>query len=584
MDQIDREIQLEKYFRDERVSSRLVELEAKYSLEQKNVDLPFLIQHLRAGEFELDDLVSIFIDLYHLPADTAFDLNSELYDDVLEPVEEFLSEQHEEYIATGVMASQKLLKDEEDELEDASDKVALLIPSTFQGKLIQEIIRSTATEMEDPLMQKRLENVIRARLKDIRDDRETKDVFMRGIKVGGLEFPEEEAEALLQLIRSRSVEYQKFEKQDLAPLIPLQVKESIVRSKDVKRVAEEEKKKTEEVLKMRTAGVTDPATKTQLEFYGGTASPQTLIRKGEEPAETSLRKGEGQTEPPVSFRSKGGLTGMTVPISKDLPLNRSISGVLDAPRISTSPWKESLRENDFDHQLLPPHPVFAKEEPKPVLIYRGTGETQIPPQPPLRKMGEQTEPQVSPGSNGGLSRVTEEAQNQSPTLTAQKPLQQRRADVVNKRLIKRESMSEVVEPKPHTTSKVTLPPPKIQPRDIIEDADSYESKLTDLLTDIANMSLKNFQQLDKDPRKATAKIKQKIELLESERSLKGRVDGIKAWQASESYTIYLKIGRESMDMGKRIEQVIADRQKIGTPTLSGDGFYAIMEFNKELKF
>jgi len=66
--------------------------------------------------------------------------------------------------------------------------------------------------------------------------------------------------------------------------------------------------------------------------------------------------------------------------------------------------------------------------------------------------------------------------------------------------------------------------------------------------------------------------------------LKGRVDGIKAWQASESYTIYLKIGRESMDMGKRIEQVIADRQKIGTPTLSGDGFYAIMEFNKELKF
>jgi len=57
----------------------------------------------------------------------------------------------------------------------------------------------------DEIMPKRLENIIIARLKDVRDDLETKENLMKSKKVGGLEFSEAEADKLLGLIKNKSV-------------------------------------------------------------------------------------------------------------------------------------------------------------------------------------------------------------------------------------------------------------------------------------------------------------------------------------------------------------------------------------------
>jgi len=67
--------------------------------------------------------------------------------------------------------------------------------------LTREIISQFSYKPDNEIIAKRLENIILARVKEIRDDLETKEVLLKGKKVGGLEFTEDQADDLLGLIR-----------------------------------------------------------------------------------------------------------------------------------------------------------------------------------------------------------------------------------------------------------------------------------------------------------------------------------------------------------------------------------------------
>ncbi len=80
-----------------------------------------------------------------------------------------------------------------------------------------------------------------------------------------------------------------------------------------------------------------------------------------------------------------------------------------------------------------------------------------------------------------------------------------------------------------------------------------------------------------------AKIKQKIDALEDE-SFAKKIEGIKAWRSSPLYQLYLQIGKDSMEQGKPIRDIIAARQSQGQETLSWEEFTLISDLNQQLRF
>lgn len=65
----------------------------------------------------------------------------------------------------------------------------------------REIITQFNYQPADEVITKRLENIVLARVKDIRDDLETREILLKGKKVGGMEFTDAQADDLLNLIK-----------------------------------------------------------------------------------------------------------------------------------------------------------------------------------------------------------------------------------------------------------------------------------------------------------------------------------------------------------------------------------------------
>ena len=79
------------------------------------------------------------------------------------------------------------------------------------------------------------------------------------------------------------------------------------------------------------------------------------------------------------------------------------------------------------------------------------------------------------------------------------------------------------------------------------------------------------------------KIQDKLTILEEESLIK-RAEGIVAWRQSEVAQIYLAIGRESMEQGKAIGEIINQRMAKKQPYLTEDEFEAIADLNRSLRF
>ena len=79
------------------------------------------------------------------------------------------------------------------------------------------------------------------------------------------------------------------------------------------------------------------------------------------------------------------------------------------------------------------------------------------------------------------------------------------------------------------------------------------------------------------------KILDKISILEQDSYTK-KSQGIEAWRRSETYKLYLALGAESMIEGKKIEEVVKEKEDKGESVLDGDEFSAISDLNKKLRF
>lgn len=143
------------------------------------------------------------------------------------------------------------------------------------------------------------------------------------------------------------------------------------------------------------------------------------------------------------------------------------------------------------------------------------------------------------------------------------------------------------EPKPleifkTATSPARRPaaPPDNRPR--LDDV-KYVPKLVGPIEELREMTLIDFRRLDKNPEMATAKIKEKMRLLEKE-SITKKIAGIKAWQESEVSKLYLEISRESLMKGVPATQAISSRVSSGQPSLTEAEYQAIMSLARSLRY
>lgn len=109
------------------------------------------------------------------------------------------------------------------------------------------------------------------------------------------------------------------------------------------------------------------------------------------------------------------------------------------------------------------------------------------------------------------------------------------------------------------------------------------SRLVGPIEEIREASLVDFRRWSTDPKEAAERLKEKIEVLEEE-SWEKKALAIRAWHESALHNLYVEIGRESLERGEPVGEVIQDRRAEGRETLTQAEFEAIADLNRELRF
>lgn len=108
-------------------------------------------------------------------------------------------------------------------------------------------------------------------------------------------------------------------------------------------------------------------------------------------------------------------------------------------------------------------------------------------------------------------------------------------------------------------------------------------RLVGPIEELRLMTIVDFRHLGDGPVACIRRVYEKIQLIGKESYTK-RSEGIKAWRASETYQLYLSMGRESLISGKAIRDVIAEHQRLGQPSLTDQEFSLVADLNRKLRY
>lgn len=102
------------------------------------------------------------------------------------------------------------------------------------------------------------------------------------------------------------------------------------------------------------------------------------------------------------------------------------------------------------------------------------------------------------------------------------------------------------------------------------------------IDELATMSIVEFRRLSRDPREATLKIRDKIELLKEE-GFERYLAAVRAWQSSEPNRAYLALTREALGASTTVPDLIREKSQAAQATLTLDEFHAILTLNGQLQ-
>lgn len=100
--------------------------------------------------------------------------------------------------------------------------------------------------------------------------------------------------------------------------------------------------------------------------------------------------------------------------------------------------------------------------------------------------------------------------------------------------------------------------------------------------ELRSMSLIEFRRLGQGAGDAARRLLEKFAHLQHE-SFAVWAEAVAGWRQSDVYQLYLTIGRESLEKGMPISQIIAERGRLGQPYLSEHEFSVLADLNRQLQ-
>jgi hypothetical protein len=108
-------------------------------------------------------------------------------------------------------------------------------------------------------------------------------------------------------------------------------------------------------------------------------------------------------------------------------------------------------------------------------------------------------------------------------------------------------------------------------------------KLVGPIDELKQLDLNIFRRLGSDANAITDRVRERIESL-SNGSVMNKNKVISAWQSSPVYSLYVKLGRASLEDGLPVDTVIKQQTNAGQPSLTVDEFDAISDLNAKFRF
>ncbi len=181
---------------------------------------------------------------------------------------------------------------------------------------------------------------------------------------------------------------------------------------------------------------------------------------------------------------------------------------------------------------------------------------------------------LAPPAAPTAARVSATKVGEADLKAAASRIDQKKVNQVFSR-VKRQPPPAKAKLSPKTISEQTAKPTV---RDI-----AYAKRLVGPVDELAHLDITSFRRLSADPKEAVLKVKDKIDLLESQSYAK-KLEGIRAWQLSPVNQMYVELVREALMTGRPIKKLIEGRKGAREEVLTEEEIKEIMKLNKQLKF
>ena len=131
-------------------------------------------------------------------------------------------------------------------------------------------------------------------------------------------------------------------------------------------------------------------------------------------------------------------------------------------------------------------------------------------------------------------------------------------------------------------SRFVIPDPSAHVRPQMQEVRA-RPRVVGPVEELGLITLEDFRRLAPVAPAAADKVREKVELLTDESLLK-RSEGVAAWKSSPVHQLYLAVGRECMEKGGTVKQVILDWQARKRAVLTPEEFDAIADVNQKLAY
>lgn len=440
-----------------------------------------------------------------------------------------------------------------------------------RGDMAAALSGNSIPKFSDPVLQHRLE-LIEASYRDgVRTREQAVKVLMRPIKTGGLEMSEEEAGQVLDLVPPKSA---KTEPVAAEPAVELPKAAEQPKIQTVEGGAKADAFLQEDEEEVRKAA---ESKKEAMEHPTLITDTKAAADRIVADAKLSFATGELRTrfDHIIDARLRDVRDGFETRARLEAPADQGGLGLAGAQLVAVM---EAVEAMDATH-----HRALAAEMAKKKDELRAKKEESA-------KGAEATAQKEAQVMAKRYAEITGRAPTELVAPTPSRPTASPKQETVarRERQIDTDKVRAAIEaakvPSPSVRpvlSEASVPSaPSGRPK--VEDV-RFERKLAGPVEELRLLTLADFRRLSKDPRQATRKIQDKVELV-SQEGYDRRIAAIKAWRESPISRLYVSLSRDALLAGKGIFQVLAEKRAAGEDVPTDEELRAVVELNGSLRF